>query len=43
VRRIIEQGGKISAIATGCDTSGRIAQGFSKKAAVLTGSVLVDA
>jgi peroxiredoxin len=39
---LIEKGGNISAIATGCDTSGLIAQGFSKKAAVLTRSAAVD-
>lgn len=39
---LIEKGGKISAIATGCDTSGLLAKRISEKAAVLTGSQTVD-
>ncbi len=39
---LIEKGGKISAIATGCDTSGLLAKHLSQKAAVLTGSQAVD-
>lgn len=39
---LIEKGGKISAIAAGCDTSGLLAKRISEKAAVLTGSPTVD-
>lgn len=39
---LIEKGGKISAIATGCDTSGLLAKHLSEKAAALTGSKTVD-
>ncbi len=39
---LIEKGGKISAIAAGCDTSGLLAKKISEKAAVLTGSPTVD-
>ena len=39
---LIEKGGKISAIAAGCDTSGLLAKHISEKAAVLTGSPIVD-
>ncbi len=39
---LIEKGGKISAIATGCDTSGLLAKGLSEKAAGLTDSAPVD-
>ena len=39
---LIEKGGKISAIAAGCDTSGLLAKRISEKAAVLTGSQTVD-
>ncbi|MCI0536181.1 MAG: peroxiredoxin family protein [Verrucomicrobiales bacterium] len=39
---LIEKGGKISAIAAGCDTSGLLAKRLSEKAATLTGSRVVD-
>jgi peroxiredoxin len=39
---LIEKGGKISAIAAGCDTSGLLAKRLSEKAARLTGSKAVD-
>src|SRR5262245_36670756 len=39
---LIEKGGKISAIAAGCDTSGLLAKRLSEKAAALTGSQVVD-
>jgi peroxiredoxin len=39
---LIEKGGKISAIAAGCDTSGLLAKQVAEKAAVLTGSKPVD-
>ena len=39
---LIEKGGKISAIAAGCDTSGLLAKRLSEKAAGLTGSETVD-
>src|SRR4051812_18833253 len=39
---LIEKGGKIAAIATGCDTSGLLAGRISEKAAALTGSETVD-
>lgn len=39
---LIEKGGKISAIAAGCDPSGLVAQRLSEKAATLTGSTAVN-
>jgi peroxiredoxin len=39
---LIEKGGKIAAISTGCDPSGLIAERLSEKAAGLTGSKTVD-
>lgn len=39
---LIEKGGKISAIATGCDTSGLLASRLSEKAALLVGAESVD-
>ncbi len=39
---LIEKGGKISAIAAGCDTSGLLAKRISEKAAILTGGPSVD-
>ena len=39
---LIEKGGRISAIATGCDTSGLLAKHLSEKAAALVGSKTVD-
>ena len=39
---LIEKGGKISAVAAGCDTSGLLAKRLSEKAAALTGSQVVD-
>ena len=39
---LIEKGGKIAAISTGCDPSGLIAARLSEKAAGLTGSKTVD-
>lgn len=39
---LIEKGGKISAIATGCDTNGLLAQHISDKAAAVTGAKSVD-
>lgn len=39
---LIEKGGRISAIATGCDTSGLLAARLSDKAAVLVGAEKVD-
>jgi peroxiredoxin len=39
---LIEKGGKIAAIATGCDTSGLLAARLSEKAAVLVGAEKVD-
>ena len=39
---LIEKGGRISAIAVGCETSGLLAKHISEKAAVLTGTPTVD-
>jgi peroxiredoxin len=39
---LIEKGGRISAIAAGCDASGLVAQRLSEKAASLTGSTTVN-
>ena len=39
---LIEKGGKISAIAAGCDVSGLVAQRLSEKAATLTGSTTIN-
>src|SRR4051794_3502086 len=39
---LIEKGGKIAAISTGCDTSGLLASRLSDKAALLVGSEKVD-
>jgi peroxiredoxin len=39
---LIEKGGKIAAIATGCDTTGLLANRISEKAAGLTGAATVD-
>ena len=39
---LIEKGGKISAIAAGCDTSGLLAKRISEKTAALTGGNAVD-
>ena len=39
---LIEKGGRISAIAAGCDASGLVAQRLSEKAATLTGSTAIN-
>jgi hypothetical protein len=39
---LIEKGGKIAAISTGCDPSGLIASRLSEKAALLVGAEKVD-
>jgi peroxiredoxin len=39
---LIEKGGKIAAIATGCDTSGLLARNLSKKVATVVGAPAVD-
>lgn len=39
---LIEKGGRISAISTGCDTSGLLARGLGDKAAKLVGTEKVD-
>ena len=39
---LIEKGGKISAIAAGCDTTGLLAKRISEKTAALTGGAAVD-
>lgn len=40
--KVFEKGGKISAISTGCDTSGLLASRLSEKAAALVGAEKVD-
>ena len=39
---LIEKGGRIAAISTGCDTSGLLAARLSEKAAALVGATTVD-
>jgi len=39
---LIEKGGRIAAISTGCDTSGLLASRLSEKAAALVGAATVD-
>ncbi len=39
---LIAKGGKITAVAAGCDPSGLVAQGLSEKAAALTGTTAIN-